>query len=1213
MSSSTDRKGKGKAINQAPRYLVDDDVIFIDSTSSPLPPPFAALSSSKSKFSNPIPPKPLPPKDRSIIYIDDSDEDQHEDTAFHPPDAHRARNQSLSASTSSKPKSYVPPRADPFDSSTIDLTQDDDDLDPVPRRSSQTMKKVFASSSEILQPQAFKEEETWSDIDESDEEDEEDETEEGKRVGTKAGSSREGSSKGRESEGSGKGAGVKGKKVKKEKKGKTKAVDEEDTNQGGESQYTYRSPGCCGNGGGSSLSLRQRFLNALLSVDTLSLFLSHPVYGKERCRIFDEAVDKSIDKGRSLESFHRISRVFSEVGMGKKCKVDEEELAALLISGKQSADQAKVAGVSSEAEDEFYDWDEDEMTKVIDKAMRRLDRAENDRAERLLLGKKKEEAKKRGESNWSKIILTDQERDSVHPHPNLPPPPSSPTKEFEKYANLIFRQTTVSQNFWKQTRDIIEITAAAREKDGKFVGRTTLIGMIQCVIAGEGLIAERDIDGKWVTEGITSDLEHLLVDMAKKLGFFDGEDFIEIDSLDGRCGGGILQINYILTNGIASKKRLSPTSAIAHAATSINRGKLTPTLGSGLAHALTCKDILAGMFLTLYKVHHVAPGAILAQSALTQRVLGLVKKTTTYRDHSIVSVNLFDEIPTILCPSIHPTVPGRTLSSDFRAEWFLLLSHQIAAAQAFHQSPSADVVKELVEKNLGGESLDRMFPPSTSYNPASILLQTRQLYDLLSQSIGRTPGRETFEHLTTRLRILPDDSFSTMGSKIMLAIKLREGKYEMFRERNEDEKRTDYLAAEVRIVMKQRRADEASERRAIANAKRIFASAFKHISLVITDPVLTIRKISLSLYRSLVRMITVKVKCHRLASGRMVNTFVIGGYKMSRKRQESGEFIPFDLIETLDQELATALDKNRIGKQDCANRQFNWDGVLAALQHYDFFRTIDAENLKQRLRTRHKQKQLPELSEAAWKAPVEMATPFPWDEKFIDHLADNYDNNRRIPDKIKSPFSFDVIIREMSILYPTAFIDVDKTKLSSRVRIQLDKMQDNPLYARLAKVVGVKKRAKVEKGKTGQKRVVDEDDDGQGEKEKSGPGKKKRKTKKTYAQPPESLGVISTIPYEPFTPSSSNCQTFSSAQLYTAAAALASSSPSSSASSASATSGASSGTSTGTQSGAATSSRATGGTGANAAQTSAPANGSSSLKAGGLFAGVLALAATFVL
>lgn len=38
----------------------------------------------------------------------------------------------------------------------------------------------------------------------------------------------------------------------------------------------------------------------------------------------------------------------------------------------------------------------------------------------------------------------------------------------------------------------------------------------------------------------------------------------------------------------------------------------------------------------------------------------------------------------------------------------------------------------------------------------------------------------------------------------------------------------------------------------------------------------------------------------------------------------------------------------------------------------------------------------------------------------------------------------------------------------------------------------------------------------------------------TYTQPPESLGVISTMPYQPSIPSSSQCSTYTSAQLYSA-------------------------------------------------------------------------------
>ncbi|KZP20654.1 hypothetical protein FIBSPDRAFT_789285 [Athelia psychrophila] len=54
----------------------------------------------------------------------------------------------------------------------------------------------------------------------------------------------------------------------------------------------------------------------------------------------------------------------------------------------------------------------------------------------------------------------------------------------------------------------------------------------------------------------------------------------------------------------------------------------------------------------------------------------------------------------------------------------------------------------------------------------------------------------------------------------------------------------------------------------------------------------------------------------------------------------------------------------------------------------------------------------------------------------------------------------------------------------------------------------------------------------------------------TYTQPPESLGAISTMPYQPKVPSSSNCVTHSAAELYASAAAAY---PSSSASAPSAT------------------------------------------------------------
>ncbi|GAA5884632.1 hypothetical protein JCM16303_003691 [Sporobolomyces ruberrimus] len=113
---------------------------------------------------------------------------------------------------------------------------------------------------------------------------------------------------------------------------------------------------------------------------------------------------------------------------------------------------------------------------------------------------------------------------------------------------------------------------------------------------------------------------------------------------------------------------------------------------------------------------------------------------------------------------------------------------------------------------------------------------------------------------------------------------------------------------------------------------------------------------------------------------------------------------------------------------------------------------------------------------------------------------------------------------------------------------------------------------------------------------------------KTYTQPPESLGVISTIPYEPFTPSSSSCSTYQSSELYTAAAALATSSSSAASSSATTTSGASSsGSSSGSQSsGASPTSAATGNAGA-ASPSSTPASGAGQLAVGGsIFAGLFA-------
>ncbi|GAA6060526.1 hypothetical protein JCM10212_005607 [Sporobolomyces blumeae] len=118
---------------------------------------------------------------------------------------------------------------------------------------------------------------------------------------------------------------------------------------------------------------------------------------------------------------------------------------------------------------------------------------------------------------------------------------------------------------------------------------------------------------------------------------------------------------------------------------------------------------------------------------------------------------------------------------------------------------------------------------------------------------------------------------------------------------------------------------------------------------------------------------------------------------------------------------------------------------------------------------------------------------------------------------------------------------------------------------------------------------------------------------RTYTQPPESLGVITTIPYEPFTPSSSMCSSYQSAELYTAAAALASSTATTS--SAVETSGASSSSGSGSASGSnqpAQTSTATALSGA--ASPSGNTSGAESVKVGGgLVAGVLAALGAFIL
>ncbi|GAA5980737.1 hypothetical protein JCM5350_006369 [Sporobolomyces pararoseus] len=109
----------------------------------------------------------------------------------------------------------------------------------------------------------------------------------------------------------------------------------------------------------------------------------------------------------------------------------------------------------------------------------------------------------------------------------------------------------------------------------------------------------------------------------------------------------------------------------------------------------------------------------------------------------------------------------------------------------------------------------------------------------------------------------------------------------------------------------------------------------------------------------------------------------------------------------------------------------------------------------------------------------------------------------------------------------------------------------------------------------------------------------------TYTQPPESLGVISTIPYEPFTPASSNCVTHASSELYTAAAALATSSTSST-SSAPSSSATSSSPSTASGSPASTAS-----SGSNAAASQTPASSAHKLGSVGSLVSLVVAAVAF--
>ncbi|GAA5978188.1 hypothetical protein JCM11641_001129 [Rhodosporidiobolus odoratus] len=116
----------------------------------------------------------------------------------------------------------------------------------------------------------------------------------------------------------------------------------------------------------------------------------------------------------------------------------------------------------------------------------------------------------------------------------------------------------------------------------------------------------------------------------------------------------------------------------------------------------------------------------------------------------------------------------------------------------------------------------------------------------------------------------------------------------------------------------------------------------------------------------------------------------------------------------------------------------------------------------------------------------------------------------------------------------------------------------------------------------------------------------------TYTQPPESLGVISTIPYEPATPSSSNCQTFSSADIFTAGNSVSGAATSSVASSGATSAPASSG------SGASSDDASTGGsrtaTGDSAAASqSQGTSGAEKVVASGVIGGLGALVAAFAL
>lgn len=112
----------------------------------------------------------------------------------------------------------------------------------------------------------------------------------------------------------------------------------------------------------------------------------------------------------------------------------------------------------------------------------------------------------------------------------------------------------------------------------------------------------------------------------------------------------------------------------------------------------------------------------------------------------------------------------------------------------------------------------------------------------------------------------------------------------------------------------------------------------------------------------------------------------------------------------------------------------------------------------------------------------------------------------------------------------------------------------------------------------------------------------------TYTQPDEALGAISTMPYEPKVPASSNCVSFTSAQLFTALATVVPSGATTAASSGS-TSGSSSGTVKATGSSGSSTKATASGTGEGATETS---NDGTTLAISGLSLAGVILSAMFL-